>query len=353
MAWKKLLVEHIDQLLKLSESQLKVWLYHFRREGGGENRVSFVAQDTVREATHLSRSAITHARTWLVRNGWLEIVGLHPGYGSYPVREYRCLVPQRDREKELEKEVEDSFGLGTCVPTLGIEKPKSPTTLGTGMPNPQARESLSLRHGNAADVDTCEVDSLEVYKVKGQEEKKEGNNETGFAALTPIEAILEPKSIVDQDEDKTTELYWYLHVVDLSVVINPDGTIRKSQDPTHGSMDDIITVLFHWRSLTGNYDESPAVIEAIASHFHWRGDLDTLLEYMTTMVKHFPKTSKIAWRDLKFFLDKFEYNKRQVDAWKRGIEAKATAPTGLCFVCRGQATTRAGERNYCEACIPE
>ena len=76
---KKLPVDQIDQLLKLSESQLKVWLYHFRREGGGDNRMSFVAQDTVREATNLSRSAVTHARTWLVRNGWLEMVGLHPG----------------------------------------------------------------------------------------------------------------------------------------------------------------------------------------------------------------------------------------------------------------------------------
>src|ERR1700680_57094 len=124
MAWKKLPVEHIDQLLKLSESQLKVWMYHFRREGGGDNRISFVAQDTVRAATKLSRSAITHARTWLVRNGWLEVVGLHPGFGGYPVREYRCLFPERDLEKEFEMELES-------VSALGTGKPDDPPALGT------------------------------------------------------------------------------------------------------------------------------------------------------------------------------------------------------------------------------
>jgi hypothetical protein len=104
---KRLLVTQIDQLLKLSEAQLKVWLYHFRREGGGEERLSFALQTSVREATELSRSAITHARTWLVRNGWLKVVGfLSEDYGNSSLREYRCAFPQAS----------ESAGLGTGKP---------------------------------------------------------------------------------------------------------------------------------------------------------------------------------------------------------------------------------------------
>jgi hypothetical protein len=66
---KQLFVYQIDQLLKLTDAQLKVWLYHYRREGGGEERKSWASRDTVGEATGFSRPTITHARTWLVEHG--------------------------------------------------------------------------------------------------------------------------------------------------------------------------------------------------------------------------------------------------------------------------------------------
>ncbi len=91
---KQLFVYQIDQLLKLSEAQLKVWLYHYRREGGGEERRSWASRITVGGATGFSRPTITHARTWLVEHGWLTVVGFRPTqHGGHPVREYRCLFP--------------------------------------------------------------------------------------------------------------------------------------------------------------------------------------------------------------------------------------------------------------------
>ena len=95
---KQLFVDQIDQLLKLTEAQLKIWLYHYRREGGGEERKSWAAMDTVTEATGFSRPTISHARTWLVDNGWLGVVGYRPNHhGGHPVREYRCLFPLSNR----------------------------------------------------------------------------------------------------------------------------------------------------------------------------------------------------------------------------------------------------------------
>jgi hypothetical protein len=91
---KILFVDQIDQLLKLTEAQLKVWLYHFRREGGGDGRKSWASRDTVGEATGFSRPSITHARTRLMQHGWLKVVGYRPTqHGGHPVREYRCLFP--------------------------------------------------------------------------------------------------------------------------------------------------------------------------------------------------------------------------------------------------------------------
>src|SRR5260370_10956238 len=91
---KQLFVYQIDQLLKLSEAQLKVWLYHYSREGGGEERRSWASRITVGGATGFSRPTITHARTWLVEHGWLTVVGFRPTqHGGHPVREYRCLFP--------------------------------------------------------------------------------------------------------------------------------------------------------------------------------------------------------------------------------------------------------------------
>jgi hypothetical protein len=91
---KQLFVNQIDQLLLLTEAQLKVWLYHYRREGGGDGRKSWASRVTVGGATGFSRPTISHARTWLVENGWLKVVGYRENHhGGSPVREYRCLFP--------------------------------------------------------------------------------------------------------------------------------------------------------------------------------------------------------------------------------------------------------------------
>jgi hypothetical protein len=178
---KILFVEHIDQLLKLSGSQIKVWLYHYRKEGGGEERKSFVKQDTVCAATNLGRSAVSHARTWLVRNGWLRVVGYRPnGHGgNASVREYRCHFP--------------AAGLGTG-------KPKGAESLGTGKPKAQAPESLRHRHSNAAEVDSVEVTvpippepmPVEVFRSTNSSGKEEGKKEGKEESAPPPVSSGEP-----------------------------------------------------------------------------------------------------------------------------------------------------------------
>jgi hypothetical protein len=143
--WKKLTVEQIGLILKSLNTlaQIKVWLYHYSRENGGDERKSFLNQDTVCEATGLSRSAITHARTWLVANGWLAVIGYRPiKHGTYAVREYRCCFPD-----------------GKDLSIVGQPRLPDACDLGNVEPNTQAPQSLTPRHGGAAEVDSIEVDS--------------------------------------------------------------------------------------------------------------------------------------------------------------------------------------------------
>jgi len=73
----------------------------------------------------------------------------------------------------------------------------------------------------------------------------------------------------------------------------------------------------------GYYQYNDAIEMRLAEHNWSIGGLDDLMNYMTTIVKdmaHILKTKNkqpIAWRDLEFFLDKFDYNSRKADAWRR------------------------------------
>ena len=51
--------------------------------------------------------------------------------------------------------------------------------------------------------------------------------------------------------------------------------------------------------------------------------MDKVLRLMPIIIKDVPATAKIAWRDLTFFADKFEFNGRKAEAWLRVSKAKA------------------------------
>lgn len=168
---KQLFVYQIDQLLKLTEAQLKVWLYHYRREGGGDGRLSFALQTTVRGATGLSRSAISHARTWLVRNGWLRVVGLlSEKYGNASLREYRCAFPQESESRGIGS----GKPKGTHSETYGV---------GTGKPKAQASESLEEVKG-PLEVTAMPIPE-EVFRATSSHGSKQANQQARAEATPP------------------------------------------------------------------------------------------------------------------------------------------------------------------------
>ena len=220
VAWKKLSVDQIDLILLQFQTlaQIKVWLYHYRREGGGDERKSFSSQDTVCQATGLGRSAVSHARTWLVRNGWLRVIGYRPlQRGEWAVREYICCFPTDLGTTKPEPRLPDAYDLGIVEPTT------------------QAPQSLEPRLHNAAEVDNMEVDSParppEVDKVKNQ--VSERVSEDARAASPPSlpsgsGESKEKSKPIDHDDEAWKDRQW-LSAEDLYHELFPSKPITDPQ----------------------------------------------------------------------------------------------------------------------------
>jgi len=65
----RVFVTDVDQLLLLTEAQLKVWLYYRRRYGVDGKAWGKAA--TIAAATNLAPGTVRNARAWLVKHGWL------------------------------------------------------------------------------------------------------------------------------------------------------------------------------------------------------------------------------------------------------------------------------------------
>jgi hypothetical protein len=211
---KILFVEHIDQLLKLTEAQMKVWLYHYRREGGGEERKSWAKRDTITSATGFSRPTISHARTWLVQNGWLRIVGYRPTpHGGHAIREYRCCFPPKQQETQP---FTSSTQQVQCNPndTSTGEQGKTGDTM-------QGKTSDTSKGKPAAhnEVDSREVTATpipeEVFRPTNSDGKKERTEENNSAPSEPDESSLSLEKLLSRslpDKDLNS-LAWLMRKV--------------------------------------------------------------------------------------------------------------------------------------------
>jgi hypothetical protein len=182
--------------------------------------------------------------------------------------------------------------------------------------------TVTRRRHDAVDNDevtnsTLDVPDLpdELDELDGLDEpnegKKEGRKEDAPVADAPSATVGdEPTS------DQGTYLWRFLNEDAIAT-----GAQAAKDAYRRGSMEDIYEVIWLWNELTGVMAMNPTVYEAVAQASSECG-YDTITEYMPKIVREFPRTAKVPWKDLTFFLAKFEMNKRQVDGWRRGLEAR-------------------------------
>jgi hypothetical protein len=77
------------EIFHLPGTALKIWLYHYTREGK-DNRKSWPTAETICADLDINQETLFRWRKYLVKNGWLEKVGDHRRLdGEWSVPEYR------------------------------------------------------------------------------------------------------------------------------------------------------------------------------------------------------------------------------------------------------------------------
>ncbi|PWT79019.1 MAG: hypothetical protein C5B59_00475 [Bacteroidetes bacterium] len=112
------------EVLSLPAPALKVWLYHYMREG--QERESWPSVATICRVLHMGRKAVFKWRKYLVDNGWLAVIGQRDTSGRFS-------VPIMKVDKGLMNETRsgsDGRKLKTEYPTRGHGDESPSTQLG-------------------------------------------------------------------------------------------------------------------------------------------------------------------------------------------------------------------------------
>ena len=74
--------------LRMPGNALKIWLYYYTREG--KERLAWASEEELCAATDLNRDTMRKWRNWLVKNGWLKLMGHRDAKtGEFAVAIYR------------------------------------------------------------------------------------------------------------------------------------------------------------------------------------------------------------------------------------------------------------------------
>jgi hypothetical protein len=87
------------EVFLLPPAALKVWLYHYSREG--HVRQSWPGIETLCEKLNMDRHSVCKWRGWLITNGWLEKIGEREGSGKFSIPVFkvkRGSVPASNRD---------------------------------------------------------------------------------------------------------------------------------------------------------------------------------------------------------------------------------------------------------------
>jgi len=87
------------EVFLLPPAALKVWLYHYSREGSV--RESWPGVDTLCEKLDMDRHSVCKWRGWLITNGWLEKIGERQGSGKFSVPVFKVTrgsIPARNKD---------------------------------------------------------------------------------------------------------------------------------------------------------------------------------------------------------------------------------------------------------------
>jgi hypothetical protein len=181
----RLFVSEVDQLLLLTEAQLKVWLYYKRRMGV-DGRAWGKASEIAKRCGFQNPQTVKNARNWLSNNGWLKPNG--PSKSGLPM--YLAVIPDRTPEStpdENERTPESTAPVLLKVPQpYSEEYTEVPTLEGATLKHSALPSGVSESVNEIAAVAAVSPVSLSNSSV----EKEGKSNPPGERTLQCTEAEL-------------------------------------------------------------------------------------------------------------------------------------------------------------------
>jgi hypothetical protein len=89
-----------DDIYRMPAPALKIWLYHYRKEG--KNQTSWMRRETICRNLEISKGTLHTWREWLVQNGWLEKMGERSSGGEFSIPIFRTCqgdIPSKKADK--------------------------------------------------------------------------------------------------------------------------------------------------------------------------------------------------------------------------------------------------------------
>jgi hypothetical protein len=89
-----------DDIYRMPAPALKIWLYHYRKEG--KNQTSWMRRETICRNLEISKGSLHTWREWLVQNGWLEKMGERSSGGEFSIPIFRTCqgdIPSKKADK--------------------------------------------------------------------------------------------------------------------------------------------------------------------------------------------------------------------------------------------------------------
>src|ERR1022692_3959247 len=111
------------EVFLLPPAALKVWLYHYSREG--HVRQSWPGIETLCEKLNMDRHSVCKWRGWLIANGWLERIGERQGSGKFSIPVFkvkRGSVPARNQDGRSSNRVRKLNTRPTGAKTLHADR---------------------------------------------------------------------------------------------------------------------------------------------------------------------------------------------------------------------------------------
>jgi hypothetical protein len=147
-----------DDIYRMPAPALKIWLYHYRKEG--RNQTSWMCRETICRNLEINKDTLHTWREWLIEHGWLEKMGERSSGGEFAIPVFRTCQGEIPNKKADKRQDNDPSKARTV--SEKIRRGKRLSRVG----NNQSRSGLKTSDTVRSEIIRQELDSKSSEIVK-------------------------------------------------------------------------------------------------------------------------------------------------------------------------------------------